>query len=356
MSGFDKIAGSSKAGIDRLLYVYHPRTWREKGLMWTAGLMLATYVVVVGVLWFIWDNKPDPFDVRAIALAAANGDANKLVPGFLTTAVVVHSAETLLDKPGGYLSNDRTPPGVLMDNTPNWEFGVLTELRDVVRALRNDFSRAQTQSVEDRDLQAAEPRFNFDNNSWILPSSESEYRSGIAALKSYLTRLADDKAHDGQFFTRADNLRDYLATVEKRLGSYSQRLSASVGQERVNTNLAGDPAAHQSTTTPELMRVQTGWLEIDDNFYEARGYCWALIHTLRAIEIDFRDVLVGKNAVVSLRQIIHELESTQQPVWSPLILNGTGFGIVANHSLIMASYISRANAAIIDLRSLIAQG
>ena len=39
-----------------------------------------------------------------------------------------------------------------------------------------------------------------------------------------------------------------------------------------------------------------------------------------------------------------------------MVLNGDGFGLVANHSLVMASYISRANAAIIDLRNLLQQG
>jgi hypothetical protein len=39
-----------------------------------------------------------------------------------------------------------------------------------------------------------------------------------------------------------------------------------------------------------------------------------------------------------------------------MVLNGTEFGLVANHSLVMASYISRANAAIIDLRKLLSQG
>jgi hypothetical protein len=37
-------------------------------------------------------------------------------------------------------------------------------------------------------------------------------------------------------------------------------------------------------------------------------------------------------------------------------MNGTGFGPIANHSLVMASYISRANAAVIDLRNLLARG
>ena len=91
-------------------------------------------------------------------------------------------------------------------------------------------------------------------------------------------------------------------------------------------------------------------------FFEARGYTWALVHTLKALEVDFGDVLANKNAVVSVKQIIRELENTQSFIWSPMILNGTGFGPMANHSLIMASYISRANAAIIDLRNLLLQG
>jgi len=133
-------------------------------------------------------------------------------------------------------------------------------------------------------------------------------------------------------------------------------LSASVGQRRLNTDLAGDSAARQSTSVPREEMVKTPWTEIDDVFYEARGAAWALVHFLRAAEHDFADVLEGKNALVSLQQIIRELESTQASVFSPMILNGSGFGFVANHSLVMASYISRANAAIIDLRRLLSDG
>ena len=97
-------------------------------------------------------------------------------------------------------------------------------------------------------------------------------------------------------------------------------------------------------------------LQIDNVFYEARGQAWALSHILRAIEVDFADTLAKKNATVNVREIIRELEAAQQPVWSPMILNGSGFGILANHSLVIANYISRANAAIIDLRQLLEQG
>ncbi len=342
--------------VTKVATYYNPRTWKEKGLWWTLGLFLVTYAIVVVVLGFIWSRSPGEFDVRENALTKAHNEQKKLVPGYVTTATAIRIAETLLDKPGGYLSNDVTPPGVYLDNIPNWEFGALTELRDLVRALRNDFSRSQTQSIEDKDLQVAEPSFNNDSEKWILPSSESKYREGTDALYRYLNRLADDRALDGQFFTRADNLSTYLQVVEKRLGSLAQQLATSVGQTRYNLDLAGDPNARQSTPTPDQSQIKTPWLKIDDVFFEARGYTWALVHTLKALEVDFGDVLANKNAVVSLKQIIRELENTQSFIWSPMILNGTGFGMMANHSLIMASYISRANAAIIDLRNLLLQG
>ena len=190
----------------------------------------------------------------------------------------------------------------------------------------------------------------------VLPATENVYQEGIDSLYKYLGRLQDPNSPDAQFYARADNLREWLGQVEKRLGSLSQRLSASVGQVRLNTDLAGDADAVQSTQTSSQLEVKTPWTEIDDVFYETRGAAWALIHLLKAVEIDFEPVLQKKNALISLRQIIRELEGTQEAVWSPVILNGSGFGLFANHSLVMASYISRANAAVIDLRSLLSQG
>ena len=67
-------------------------------------------------------------------------------------------------------------------------------------------------------------------------------------------------------------------------------------------------------------------------------------------------MLNDKNATVSVRQIIRELEASLRPLRSPIILNGSGYGFFANHSLVMANYLARANAAIINLRELLDQG
>ncbi|MEA1130455.1 DUF2333 family protein, partial [Klebsiella pneumoniae] len=88
---------------------------------------------------------------------------------------------------------------------------------------------SQSQSAEDADLAKAEPRFNFDNKSWVLPSSESEYQEGINSLSRYEARLSDPNQRGALFYARADNLNNWLGDVATRLGSLSQRLSASVG-------------------------------------------------------------------------------------------------------------------------------
>ncbi|HEB96563.1 MAG TPA: DUF2333 family protein [Sedimenticola thiotaurini] len=355
MAGIRALIDGTVAGTRRLIALYDPRTMRQRGWLWTSGVLGATLVVAMLVLSSYWSREPDPLAVRELPqryLAAGL----EPVTGSYTTATLIGLVETLLDKPGGYLSNDVMPPSVWMDNMPNWEFGVLVQARDLARALRNDMSRSQSQSVENRDLAVAEPQLNFNSDSWIFPATEGEYRKAVKALRNYLNDLSRDSSQRTQFYARADNLRDWLAIVEKRLGSLSQRLSASVGQERLNTDLAGDPDAAQSTRVPEQMAVKTPWLEIDDVFYEARGTTWALVQILHAIEIDFARVLNKKNALVSLRQIVRELEAAQQPVFSPVVLNGRGFGLVTNYSLVMSSYISRANAALIDLRDLLQQG
>ncbi|MGH8595470.1 MAG: DUF2333 family protein [Gammaproteobacteria bacterium] len=325
-----------------------PAAW----VAWIAALALA---VIACAMWIL-DHEPAAFSVRDVALARRASSGDSLVRGEILTSTAIEVLDRVLHKRGGYLSNDVLPPGAWMDNVPNWEWGALVQIRDLAKTLRNDFSRSQTQSTEDPDLTSADNHLNINHEAWMFPAAESEYSAAEDAWQAYLARLGATTERDTQFYARADNLRNWLALVEKRLGDLSQRLGASVGQVRINTDLAGDPEAEQSTATPAVRVVKTPWPEIDDVFYEARGATWALLHFLRAIEYDFGTVLDKRNAVVSLRQIIRELESTQDPVWSPVILNGEGFGFVANHSLVMASYISRANAAVIDLRVLLERG
>ncbi|HET7687454.1 MAG TPA: DUF2333 family protein, partial [Candidatus Macondimonas sp.] len=216
-----------------------PRPTSTHRLSAIIGAVIAAALVALWILGWYWSRESAVPEPAAVAAEAVVGDT--------TTATLMRVADALMDKPGGYLSNDILPPGVWLDNMPNWEFGVLVQVRDLARALRNDFSRSQSHSVEDPDLAIAEPQFNFDSESWLFPPSEGEYRQGIRALERYRARLTDPQQADAQFYARTDNLRNYLAITEKRLGDLSERLSASTGAMRVNTDLAGDAEARRAT-------------------------------------------------------------------------------------------------------------
>jgi hypothetical protein len=321
------------------------RRWRWPLIAVAAAVFLGCWALC----WY-WSREPEIFYVNE------KTPDGRTVVGYSTVDTLTHVISWLLNKPGGYISNDVMPPSVFLDNMPNFEFGVLVQCRDLARVMRQEYSRSQSQSVEDKDLIVAEPDLNFTNDRWFVPSTESKYREALNALNSYKARLIDSNERDAHFYARADNLAEWLVSVEGRLGSLSQRLSESVGQRRVNTDLGGAPTGDSNRPSSGDVYVKTPWLQIDDVFYEARGSAWALLLFLRAAQFDFDRVLQDKNAVVSLRQIIRELEAALAPVRSPIIMNGSEYGLFPNHSLVLASYLSRAHSAVADLRELLERG
>ena len=310
---------------------------------------LAAILLVMFVIGFWVSREPKVFWVNRSA------GADTAVVGFATTDTLIRVAETLLEKNGGYLTNDKLPPFVFLDNIPSWELGVLHQMRDLGRVMRDDYTRSQSQSKEDPDVAEGAPKFFYDNNSWVFPTTESEYREGIRRFEIYRDRLAAGDP-DTVFYARADNLREWLSQVEKRLGSLTRRLGNSVAKDRINDDLAGDASAEAAGAQPDTVDVRTSWWKTDNIFFEARGTAWALVHFFRAAEFDFAHVLEDKNAEASVRQIIRELEASLDPLRSPMVLNGGGYGLFANHSLVMANYLARANAAVINLRELLDQG
>lgn len=318
---------------------------------WTkrTAWIIGVFLLVMFVIGFWVSREPDIFWVNRSA------DTESAIVGYSTVDTLIRVAETLQDKNGGYLTNDKLPPFVILDNIPSWELGVVNQMRDLGRVMRDDYTRSQSQSKEDPDVAEGAPKFFYDNNSWVFPTTESEYRDGIRAFSRYRERLiAGDP--DTQFYARADNLREWLSQVEKRLGSLTRRLGNSVARTRINENLAGDAAAEAAGPQPDTVDVRTSWWKTDNIFFEARGTAWALVHFFRAAEFDFAHVLEDKNAEASVRQIIRELEASLAPLRSPMIMNGGGYGLTANHSLVMANYLARANAAVINLRELLDQG
>lgn len=295
-------------------------------------------------------------------------DASITTVGYRTVSAARQLINVLMNKSGGYMSNDKLPPYSWVDDMPNWEYGVIEVLREYNIALRRHFTRSQTQSVEDTDAVEAMTSLNVDSEAWMFPSVEGwpwttgQYVKSSEALHRLELRLLDDNPNDGNFYTRATSLAAFIDMSNRILGSHSQRLSASITKERLNIDMVGDKNAEEAKPQSYVnTNILTDWLLIDDIFWEAQGSVYALSVMFKAMEVDFYKVLEDKNALPSIRQIIIELDTAQGVVYSPLIINGVGldstpYGLGANYSLILANYISRASAALTDLKTLLEDG
>ncbi len=308
-------------------------------------LAVAAVVVAVVAMGVYWSREPAPFDVAASVNIVLHEPIDRPVAGAVTTATLTRIVAVMLDKPGGFINNDIAPPGVWLDDMPSWERGVLLQSRDMVRALRDDFGRTAVDAQPDDDLARAEPRLNFSEHSWMLPSSESQYRDARDYLRSYLSRLQNQDDSPVQFIASPANLDHYLERVTQRLDVIVQQLSACVAPS--------DNPLLQWSAADMPQRAISPSNKIDNVFYEARGSAWALLHLLRALDADFAGVLRERNARPALLEAIRALDATQDRIYSPVILNGSGFGLVANHSLVMASYMARADAAVATVRRLL---
>ena len=120
--------------------------------------LLSAVVLPIFLLWILsvyWSLEPELFDPEILAKQQASQRNESVVAGYTITTSLIKVTETLLNKSGGYLSNDVLPPSVMMDNMPSWEFGALEMTRDLALAMRQDFSRSQSQSLENPFLTKA---------------------------------------------------------------------------------------------------------------------------------------------------------------------------------------------------------
>lgn len=295
----------------------------EYGWIWKPLLvLLVLYLVICIGLGIWWSQRPSDFSVEQ-AVAAQRGQAasSPAARGTVTVASLMTGIETLLDKPGGYLRNDVAPPGVWLDNMPSWEVGVLSQARLMAQAL-------PALSAENAEaLQEANEALASDGQDWLYPAAEKRYAKAVDALGEYLASLSGQGASG--FVDNGSGLAEWLHSVGARFNELTHRLSASVD----------DPDALRELGVGEAeLPDATPWFRIDNIFFEARGDAWALMHLLEAIARDYADVLAKAGVAGDVERMIAELELAQRQIWSPIILNGSGFGIFANHSLVLANY------------------
>jgi len=253
----------------------------------------------------------------------------------------VSMAAGLIDREvnrNGWTPNDPwIYPSAVIDNTPNFQQGMMRALARFNFELLDEIGRTRGSSSKDPDLERAAGLLQFPADQWVLnlstswlPTvpSEDQYRAGLKALASYNDRLAGG---DAVFERRADAFANTLGRISDDLGAQTARIQRA---------------------------SQSGWwvfsTHADDVFYQNKGMLYAYAMVLGALGEDFEALIAERGAqgmwdqaLVSLRQA-----AEMQPT---IVVNGKeATSIFANHLMLQGFYMKRAILQLEELVSVLA--
>ncbi|SDO32732.1 hypothetical protein SAMN04487957_105191 [Halomonas shengliensis] len=306
----------------------------DYGWIWKPLLgLLLLYVVVTLALGAWWSRTPAVHSVERLPMERrGDAGAEPAARGAVTVATLASIVETLYAKPGGYLRNDRLPPGLWLDNMPSWERGVLRQAQDLARALPS------MHPGEAGELETAIRGLAGDGLDWYRPATETHLGEAVAALDRQLSMMSGMQTEG---FTPGAGLPRWLADVGARLDDLGLRLASGAGSHQLLRELAIDT---------EALPAGTPWYRVDNVFFEARGTGWALVQMLEGVQRDQADALAKAGVVERWERLRAELAMTQRRLWSPLVMSGSGFGPFANHALVMALHVSRSRELVEEIR------
>jgi hypothetical protein len=273
------------------------RPWHRRRL-WLWPLLLLGLLLVYYIGGMLWLHEIDDDPDFALQTSAPEGGSQ---------AVAV--AADLIDREINthrWVANDPFfMPGSLLDNTPAFQQGVIAAISRFALELADQIARTRGSSEVDPDLDRAAGLLRYPGTIWIFDvrtswaptaSSEQQYRRAMEALRSYNQRLSQGQA---VFEARADNL---LGTLD--------RFAADIGSQSaaIERELQDRPAFWPDWTA-------------DDLFYSNKGRLYAYYLLLRALEVDFANVIRERELVGAWTQMLESFReaATLQP-W--VVVNG----------------------------------
>ena len=257
--------------------------------------------------------------------APAGQDAAK--PG---GSQVVAMMAALIDREvntNSWVANDPFfQPGVMLDNMPNYQTGIMSALARFSFEMTDQVGRARGSSEADPDLQKAAGLLQYPGDVWLWnptvslaprASSESQYRSARKALLSYNTRL---EAGNATFERRADNL---MATIER---------------------IVSDLGSQSAVIDDEVRLHSSDFIDMnaDNVFYNTKGKLYGYYLILKTLGEDFQPIIKEKNLTKNWDQMLDTFrEAAELSPW--VVVNGApDAAIQPSHLASQGFYLLRA--------------
>jgi len=270
-------------------------SWRRLKI---GGLALVGLLVVYYLGGMIWLHEVDDDPDFALASTAPEG-------GSATVAVAADLIDREINTHRWVANDPFFMPGSLLDNTPNFQQGIIAALSRFTVELADQIARTRGSSQIDRDLDTASGLLKYPGTIWIFDlavsfaptaSSESQYRRAMRALRDYNQRLSEGGA---TFEVRADNLQATLERIAADVGSSSAAIDRHLA-ERSGFGLD---------------------FSADDVFYMNKGRLYAYHLLLRTLTTDFGKVISERDLSGPWTQMLDSFRAaaTLQP-W--VVING----------------------------------
>ena len=272
------------------------RPWyRRRWWLWPVLLICLLVVYYVGGMLWLHTIDADPDFGLPSSAPEGGSQAVAVAADLIDREINVHR----------WVANDPFfLPGSLLDNMPEFQQGIVAAVSRFTLELTDQVGRTRGTSQADADLDRAMGLLRYPGTIWIFDlqtsmaptaSSEQQYRQAVAALRSYNQRLSQGQA---VFETRADNLLGTLDRIAADIGSSSAALDHQIRAAGIWPDFAADNV-----------------------FYATKGRLYAYYLLMRALEVDFANVIRERQLGSAWSQTVESFREavTLQP-W--VVVNG----------------------------------
>lgn len=242
--------------------------------------------------------------------------------GAALSAAVINRLQQEMNSTFGWSVNDLIiSPTRWLDNRANRQRGTIFATRMLVTFFSTNLAKYGKVDAENPSLkEAREERFAFSADSWWFPSSEDQYKKGIALVKEYESDLVKENAI---FNLRTDDMYNMLEFI-------------------ISNQFLDQPLGLLVQSNDEVP-----YTDLDDRIYYTQGVILVLRDVLRTF-VHLYPAFKEKGGEENIRIALHEMD--QICTFDPLIvLRGDHDSITADHRGKMARYLISVRERINDL-------
>jgi hypothetical protein len=282
--------------------------------------LLLVWPVTFGLIWVsdkgytALDPTRFPFENSKVhtLLESVNPDSPEPRKGATLCRAMTNRLEAEMASTFGWSVNDLwISPTRWLDNRASRQRGVIFSTRMLVAFFATNLAKYGTVDVENEWLkEAREKRFAFSEDSWWLPSSESQYRKGLELLNRYEAAVSEGQA---VFNMRSDDIYNLLMFI-------------------ISGQFLDQPLGLLVQATEDV-----AYADLDDRVYYSQGVILVLRDFLGAL-VRLYPLLREKGGEENIQIAFKEMERVC--TFDPLVvLRGRHDSTMADHRGKMASYV-----------------